>query len=454
MKQLRYTFILLISIQIFQSCEKMIEIDLPTDQISTENLFKDKRSATAALTNLYINLRETSIYSGNSQGIGSELGLYTDELEPISIPPTYDSALLYNNNIDPTRLVLATFWNTSYAHIYAINSFINGVTLSNGISEEEKKELLAEGYVIRAMYYQALTQLFGEIPYTTSTDYKYNTTIKKIVPIEVLNNLEKDLLITLETLTYNDRSSNKYYVNKAVAELILAKNYLLQKKYDKAEIYARRVIDNPLYSLETDLSLVFKNTAKSTLWQLSNNNPTSATYEASNYIMLVDDWLYKLSSSLLTSFESNDLRKLSWIKEYSNNGTTSFNYKYKNNINNTDECSVLFRVEEAYFILSEALIYQNREKEAIAYLNKIRQRAGLANLPNSLSNEETLLAMLEESKKEFFLEHARRFFDLKRNNKLSLLKSSKPNWQDKHALLPYPEKELLINPNLNPQNEY
>ncbi|WHT39516.1 RagB/SusD family nutrient uptake outer membrane protein [Myroides sp. mNGS23_01] len=304
------------------------------------------------------------------------------------------------------------------------------------------------------MYYQALTQLFGEIPYTTSTDYKYNTTIKKIVPIEVLNNLEKDLLITLETLTYNDRSSNKYYVNKAVAELILAKNYLLQKKYDKAEIYARRVIDNPLYSLETDLSLVFKNTAKSTLWQLSNNNPTSATYEASNYIMLVNDWLYKLSSSLLTSFESNDLRKLSWIKEYSNNGTTSFNYKYKNNINNTDECSVLFRVEEAYFMLSEALIYQNREKEAIAYLNKIRQRAGLANLPNSLSNEETLLAMLEESKKEFFLEHARRFFDLKRNNKLSLLKSSKPNWQDKHALLPYPEKELLINPNLNPQNEY
>ncbi|WHT39515.1 hypothetical protein QNH98_02105 [Myroides sp. mNGS23_01] len=117
----------------------MIEIDLPTDQISTENLFKDKRSATAALTNLYINLRETSIYSGNSQGIGSELGLYTDELEPISIPPTYDSALLYNNNIDPTRLVLATFWNTSYAHIYAINSFINGVTLSNGISEEEKR---------------------------------------------------------------------------------------------------------------------------------------------------------------------------------------------------------------------------------------------------------------------------------------------------------------------------
>lgn len=453
MKKTIYISLILIGFQGFLSCEKMIEIDLPTDQISTENVFKDKRSATAALTNLYIKLREASIYSGNSQGIGSELGLYTDELEPISLPPTTDGALLFNNTLDPKRAVLETFWNTSYSHIYAINSFIIGVTKSTGMSEEEKKELIAEGYVLRVMYYQALIQLFGAIPYTTSTDYKFNTTIKKTAPTEVLNNLEQDLLITLESLTYNDKSSNKYYVNKAVAELILAKNYLLQKKYNKAEIYARLVMDNPLYSLETDLSLVFKNTAKSTLWQLSNSNSTVATYEANNYIMRVSDWRYKLSTSLLNAFESNDLRKLSWTKEYSPS-IGSYSYKYQNIQDNSNECSIIFRLEEAYFILIESLIYQNKEKEAISFLNQIRQRAGLTNLSNNLSKEDVILVMLEESRKEFFLEHARRFFDLKRNDKLPLLKNSKPNWQDKHALLPYPEKEILINPNLNPQNEY
>lgn len=448
-----YISLLLISILIIQSCEKMIEIDLPTDQINTENVFKDKRSAIATLTNLYINLRETSIYSGNSKGIGTLLGLYTDELEPISIPQTADESLLFNNILDPSRTVLQTVWNNSYANIYAINSFIIGVTKSTGISEQEKKELIAEGYVIRSMYYQGLTQLFGDIPYTITTDYKLNTTILKSSTSIVLNNIENDLLIALESLSYHNRSSNKYYANKAVAELILAKNYLLQKKYDKAEFYAKLVLDNPLYSMETDLTHVFKKTAKSTLWQLSNNNATAATYEARNYIMLVEDWPYKLSNSLVNSFDSDDLRKTYWTKEYSSSAG-SYNYKYQNHINNTDECSILFRVEEAYFILIEALIYQDKENEAIPHLNVIRQRAGLISLPNNLSKEDTILIMLEESRKEFFLEHARRFFDLKRNGKLSLLKGSKPNWQDKHILLPYPEKELLINPNLKPQNEY
>lgn len=444
---------MLTTVLLAQSCESLIEIDLPTDQLSTENVFKDKRSATSALTNLYINLRESSIYSGNIQGIGTELGLYTDELEPISISPTADKSLLFYNTIDPSRQVLATIWNTSYTHIYAVNAFIHGVENSNGISEKDKEQLIAESSVIRAIYYQALTQIFGDIPYTTSTDYKLNTNIKKTMSLEVLNKIEEDLLTSIKFLPDNDRSSNKFYPNKATAELILSKNYLLQKRYDQAEIYANLVISNPLYSLESDLSKVFKSDAKSTLWQLSNSDITAATYEARNYIMLVDDWLYKLSSSLLNSFDTDDLRKAYWIEEYSPKAG-SYNYKYQNHLDNTDECSVLFRLEEAYFIKAEALIYQNREQEAIYYLSQIRQRAGLTSLPNNLSKEQVILTMLDESRKEFFLEHARRFFDLKRNNKLSLLKEAKPNWQDKHALLPYPEKELLINPNLNPQNEY
>ncbi|AJH15332.1 RagB/SusD family nutrient uptake outer membrane protein [Myroides profundi] len=450
MKKISLLFTLIL---LLQSCEQMIEIDLPTDQIATEGIFKDKRTARSALANLYINLRESSIYSGNSQGIGSQLGLYTDELDPITIPPTEDSSLLYNNMIDPTRYVLSTFWNTSYSHIYAINAFINGISKSDALLEEDRTKLIAEAKILRAMYYQAITQIFGDVPYTASTDYKTNITIKKTPVIEILKLIEQDLLQTIEDLPYSYRSSNRYYPNKAVAELILAKNYLLQKKYDKAEFYSKLIIDNPLYSLEYDLSKTFKNTAKSTLWQLSNNSNITATYEANNYIMLVSDWKYKLSTSLLNSFDNKDLRKTNWTNEYPNTNKF-YAFKYKNYTANSNECSILFRIEEAYFIMAEALIYQNKEQEAISYINPIRHKAGLTDLPNTIDQEEIIYKMLEESKKEFFLEHARRFFDLKRNNKLYLLKATKANWQDKHALLPYPEKEILINPNLNPQNEY
>ncbi|MDM1352201.1 RagB/SusD family nutrient uptake outer membrane protein [Myroides marinus] len=453
MKNIFFSSLLLIAMILFQSCEDTIEISLPTDQINTENVFKDKRSATSALANLYINLRETSMFSGKSQGVGTTLGLYTDELEPIFVYTGSDNILISNNSLDPTRLVISTLWDRSYSNIYAINSFISGVTNSSGITEEEKNMLLAQGFVLRAMYYQILTQIYGDIPYTTTTNYKANTKIAKTPVFEVLKLIEQDLLKAIESLSYIDGSSNKYYPNKAVAELILAKNYLLQKRYEKAEFYSKLVINNPLYNIETNLSKVFKNSAKSTIWQMANSASDAAAYEASNYIMIVSDAAYKLNSALLNSFENNDLRKQLWIKEFETTGSL-YSFKYKNRRNNPDECSILFRIEEAYFILSEALIYQNKEKEAIPYLNTIRQRANLLALPSSLDKEQTLLAMLKESQKEFFLEQGRRFFDLKRNNKLSLLKTSKPNWQDKHALFPYPEKEILINPNLNPQNDY
>lgn len=456
MKIYIFIFLSLFGLLFIQSCDKMIQIDLPNDQINTGKAFQDKRSTFAALSNLYTNLRESSFYSGKSQGIGTFLGLYTDELEDRNGPsssPYADNYLIYTNSLSPERYSLETIWNTAYSHIYAINAFIQGVSQSSGIEEGDKIQLKGEAYVLRAMYYTVLTQIFGDIPYTISTDYRENTFIKKTKVIEVLNNIEQDLLQANAILTYDDRSPEKYYPNKAVVELLLAKNYLLQKKYDKAEFYARLVANNDTYHLEADLAKVFKKTAKSTIWQMSNSTPIAATYEARNYTMIVSYWMYRLSEYFVDSFETGDLRKSTWIKQYL---TTDSYYAYKYKVtptNNTDENSILFRVEEANFTLAEALIYQDREKEAIPYINTIRERAGLAPLPTTLSKEEAKLAMLEESRKEFFLEHGRRFFDLKRNKKLSLLKAEKPNWEDKHALLPLPEKETLINPNLLPNNE-
>lgn len=453
MKNLYNIMLLFLIIALFQSCEKMIEIDLPSDQIYTENAFKDKRSALSALSNLYINLRESSLFSGNGQGIGTVLGLYTDELKSLSSTSTSENFLIYHNMLDPTRYTISSLWNTSYSHIYAINSFIKGVQESQGIDEKEKEQLINEVYILRTMYYQALAQIFGDIPYTESTDYKENTFIKKTPVLQVYQNIEKDLLSAENILSTTYRSPDKYYPNKAVAQLLLAKNYLLTKQYNKAEFYANEILNTPFYAIESNVSKVFKKTATSTIWQLSNSSNIAPTYEAGTYIIFVTQPSTALNPILFNTYDSNDQRKINWIATHDPTGNL-FAYKYKNRLDNPDECSILFRIEEAYFILAEALIYQNREKQAIGYINTIRQRAGLTKLPDTLTKEQTTLAMLSESQKEFFLEHGRRFFDLKRNNKLSLLKTSKPNWQDKHALFPYPEKELLINPNLNPQNEY
>ena len=85
------------------------------------------------------------------------------------------------------------------------------------------------------------------------------------------------------------------------------------------------------------------------------------------------------------------------------NGVTWYRpYKYKNLSGTyTNEFSVVFRLEEVYFILAEALAKQNRENEALLYLNISRERAGLTPLTD-LSSEEFITELLTEKQREFF----------------------------------------------------
>src|SRR5690606_28370132 len=89
---------------------------------------------------------------------------------------------------------------------------------------------------------------------------------------------------------------------------------------------------------------------------------------------------------------------------------------------------------------------------AQADINKIRTRAGLGNT-TATTESELLTAILQERRVELFTEHGHRFFDLRRANQLDVvLGPVKPGWNTTDRLLPIPEKELLVNPNLQPQN--
>lgn len=444
--------LVLVILNLVTSCEDLIEIDLPDNQTNTEDVYKDITTTRAALSHLYSNLREGSLFRGNRNGLGYDFGKYTDELIAFN-----QNDALFENMISPINSPTNLYWSQAYTNLYAINAFIEGLSESTFIEESIKNPLLGEAYFLRGLYYHYLTQLYEDIPYVTSTDYKINTSIKKTPYQEVLNLVEADLKTALEFIPPDYRNAERLYPNQGVVELLLAKNYLLQKRYDLAELYANKVLNNPLYHLELDINKVFKKNASSTLWQLSPatiGSPNTATYEASTYIFTslppVD---VTLSQGLLNTFEPQDLRLQFWTKEVTN-GVDSYwhAYKYKNSSNNTDEYSIVFRLEEAYFTLAESLAYQERVPEAVTVLNQIRTKRGLTALPTALNQMDFITELVAEYQREFFTEHGHRFFDLKRNNRLDDLKLTKPNWEDIHQLLPIPESEIVMNPNLKPQN--
>jgi hypothetical protein len=85
-------------------------------------------------------------------------------------------------------------------------------------------------------------------------------------------------------------------------------------------------------------------------------------------------------------------------------------------------------------------------------INIIRQRAGLP--PTLASTQETLIdVILKERQVELFTEQGHRWFDLKRLGLANVvIQPIKPAWSDTDILFPIPELEILMNPNLNPQN--
>lgn len=433
------------------ACEELVDIDLPNNQLNTEDVYSDPYTTKFALSNLYSNLRETPLFHGGS-GLSYDLGKYTDELESFK-----QEDYIYLNSLNASSSPTHKYWNQSYTNIYQINAFIEGVSASSKIEEATKNAYLGEAYFLRALYYHYLCQLYGDLPYITTTDYKINSRIVKTPYLQILDLVEKDLKVALNLLENNYRHSDRIYPNKAVVELLLSKNYLLQKRFDLAETYAQKMLDNPLYTLETDLDKIFKKNARSTLWQMSPSyiaEYITYSYEADTYIIeSLPPTNVALSSTLLNSFATKDLRLQFWTKEISNNKSSYFyTYKYKNANNNTDEFSIRFRLEEAYFIKTEALAYQEKVSEAVDVLNEIRTKRGLTALPNTLSKTDFITELLSEYQREFFTEGAHRFLDLKRNNRLQVLEITKPNWEAKHALLPIPETEILMNENLKPQN--
>ncbi len=63
-------------------------------------------------------------------------------------------------------------------------------------------------------------------------------------------------------------------------------------------------------------------------------------------------------------------------------------------------------------------------------------------------------AVIKERRSELFTEFGHRFYDLRQHNLLdAVMAVNKTGWKTHFKLLPLPESELLLNPNLNPQNE-
>ncbi|WP_294297427.1 RagB/SusD family nutrient uptake outer membrane protein [uncultured Chryseobacterium sp.] len=437
------------------SCENLVEVDFPSNQISTQLVFQDVQTANAALAGLYAGLWEDSPVSGGARGAGALLGIYADDLESHATSVVNAEYDLYRNIQIDDNVAVYAYWTSAYQKVYQANAIIGGMAGSSGISGSEKQRIKGEALFIRSLVLFYLQQAFGNIPYPTTTDYEINRNLSKINAAATLQKLEDDLKEAVPLLSDSYREPERIVVNRKAAEFLLAKVLMSQNKWNEAEVLLKGIVTNPLYQFEPDLSKVFLKNGKHILFQLKPKNAVDPTKEATLYYFVNSaPSVYSLSSDLVSSFTSGDLRKSQWITPVSFNQATKYRpSKYKAISNNSTEYSIVFRLEEVYLLLAEALAQQNKLTEALSFVNATRERAGLPALSSTVTKESLKTEILAENRKEFFAEMGLRFMNLKRAGMLGMLSLTKPNFKTYHAFWPIPQKELLLNKNLNPQNE-
>lgn len=429
-------FFTVLLIAFVTACDDFVDVDLPKNQLTAQAVFEDASTATSALRSIYSDMRNSGIVSGLSR----QMGLYADELDLFNLQSAmYDHTVLATNG-GPG------WWSSTYNTIYAANSVVEGVENSTILSIEDTNQLKGEALFIRAFLHTLLVQVYGPVPYIKTTDYTINTTVSRMSVDEVYSHIITDLLEAEELLS-DDISGERVRAYDKVAESLLARVYLYTGQWELAEEKAGNVISN--FVLEPDLNAVFLKNSPETIWQFKPILDGVNTDDGTQFILSNN---IGLSTSITGAFEANDQRAISWVGG-TIGGYYPFKYKEATSTSTSVEYPIIFRLAEQYLIRAEARAQQEEITEAQSDLNIIRNRAGLPNT-TATSKEDLLDAILNECLVELFTEHGHRWFDLVRTGKAAeVIGAIKLGWKDTDVLLPIPESEILLNPNLLPQND-
>lgn len=465
-----FKFIIFIWSGLFISCTDFIEVNPPNDQLLTPIVFASDQTATAALLGLYIRMVDNNI----PYDIPMASGLLSDELDSYANQsPLLD---LYVNNSRPLDAYTNSFWNAAYFYTYQANSVIEGCSNSKELDPTLKLQLLGEAHFMRAFWLYYLTNFFGDIPLTLTTNYKTNQNLSRSPVEEVYSQITDDLMYAIENLNsqYVDNTSKsitneRIRPNKAAAIAMLARVKLSMKNWNEAERFAGMVIENSqLYEI-VDLNDIFLKDSREAIWQLMEPTPRAvdfSTREGNGFILISRPSIggqlrnSSISQWLLNAFSSEDLRGRSWIGEYIDETVEpnqSFYYPNKYKINKTTteitEQSTVLRLAEQYLIRAEARIQTGDFEGGREDLNVIRKRAGLSPIVLD-AKEELLNAVLDERQIELFAEWGHRWIDIRRMGYAEEVMSDVipvkggEGWDRTKELMPIPQTEIDRNNNL------
>lgn len=461
-RQISKQFLLATMICCFSlSCNSILDVDTPANKAVGDDLFKNKESAESAVLGIYSSIAGTSnIFMA---AITFYPSVYADEA--FYTGQTISVQEFYNGTISTTNMVIEGFiWNNAYKFIYQINTCLEKLSRSTGLTDATKNQLSGECKFLRAFIYFQMIQLFGEVPLVTVTDYRVNENMPRTEIGAIRKNILTDLLSAKELLSDAYPGSEKVRPNKSAASALLTRYYLHQQEWQAAEKEATEIINTGRYHLTAPDDVFLANSAEA-IFQIQPVLVGYNTMEGNNFIPSeAARPTFALTTFLRNAFEANDKRWKSWVRSKVSDGITYYYpYKYKKKADFTSnpqpvEYNMIFRLAEILLIRAESRVHLNLLPGAITDIDSIRQRAGLPLVRTTyptISAAELSEKIAQERRIEFFIEGGHRWLDLKRTGKASeTLKQIKSDWKETKELWPIPQAQRALNPALKQNDGY
>lgn len=504
------SYLLLLTSHLFAGCADLDQTSISS--IDRDDFYKSKQDVETAINGIYQEFTVDGFYGMfNNQSIYIN-DLQTDYVKAGAQTNSAHIRELSNFAIQPTNLFVGYAWEEHYTAINRANVVIDKLTEAAWLDEQSRQNYTNEARFLRALMYFNLVRYFGGVPIVVhdgegegaprnSIDEVYEQIVSDFTAAESLPAnyttldsrasslaasalLSKVYLVWAQTLTEKGRANQREYYQKAIqyAQKVIdsGKYRLLDKFIDNWSVDKKNGAEH-IFSIEHDRTINANITGHCTFatnW--SNSEPV---------LLATSDKYY------LQTDPRDQRRDGSWAKRlYDPNTGSDFEFtiprfrKYIDSLNYANPASsgnaagqstntTIIRYAEVLLIKAEAENELNGPTQA-AYdaINQVRRRAywspyhniqytpsdGSALELSGLSQSEFRERLREERRLEFILE-GQRWFDLCRWHILvKYVKANTPtdaetlgtkttkvqNISKKNYLLPLPQDQIILNPNL------
>ncbi|MCB2379312.1 RagB/SusD family nutrient uptake outer membrane protein [Hymenobacter sp. BT635] len=468
----------------------------PRNAVTTEIFYKTQNDAIQATNAVYSQLSQNGMYNYSLWGIGDVMS-DNSYLGGGGAADGIEFQQLDNFTIPATNPLTTSHWQRAYLGVGQANQVLTRVPAIE-MDAAIKNRCLGEAAFLRALYYFYLVRGFGDVPLVLAPPATAAEAagLSRTPAAQVYAQIEKDLLDAIAKLPASYTGDDVGRATKWSATGLLAKVYLTQKKMSEAAVQARAVIAGSGKSLWTNFGDNFKvenENGQESLFEVQFKNGLSsyttdgpgsvmnefwgARFFGNPYVVSSGGYGFNIpEKEFVDGFEPGDLRKGPTVfvpgDKYPDGQVQPaslvgdpFGFNIRKffvgtvNVNNWDSpLNVpVLRLAEVYLILAEAV---GPNAEGLEAINKVRRRAfGLPlNSPSAkdltAATPDFAAAVLRERRYELAFEMDR-WYDLKRTGKLvETMRAQGKTIQDFNNLLPIPQSERNVNPNLTQNPGY